>query len=63
VYEIPAGERILQLPEWCVILLDKRVVGVGADEPVFGTVDGTFRDPRTVTRWLVEARERHSFEE
>ena len=24
--------------------------------------DGTFRDPRTVTRWLVEARERHSFE-
>jgi hypothetical protein len=21
-------------------------VGVGADEPVFGTVDGTFRDPR-----------------
>ena len=47
-----------------MILLDKRcVVGVGADEPVFGTVDGTFRDPRTVTRWLVEARERHSFEE
>jgi integrase len=59
-----AGERILQLPEWCVILLDKRrAVGVGADEPVFGTVDGTFRDPRTVTRWLVEARERHGFEE
>jgi integrase len=50
-----AGERILQLPEWCVILLDKRRgVGVSADEPVFGTVDGTFRDPRTVTRWLVE---------
>ena len=38
-----AGERILQLPEWCVILLDKRrAVGVSADEPVFGTVDGTF---------------------
>ena len=32
-----AGERVLQLPEWCVILLDKRrAVGVGADEPVFG---------------------------
>jgi hypothetical protein len=42
-----AGKRVLQLPEWCVILLDKRrAVGVGADEPVFGTVDGTFRDPR-----------------
>ena len=59
-----AGERALQLPEWCVILLDKRrAVGVSGDEPVFGTVDGTFRDPRTVTRWLVEARTRHGFEE
>jgi integrase len=59
-----AGERVLQLPEWCVILLEKRrAVGVGADEPVFGTVNGTFRDPRTVTRWLVEARERHGFAE
>src|SRR4029450_6762483 len=59
-----AGERVLQLPEWCVILLDKRcAVGVGADEPVFGTADGTFRDPRTVTRWLVAARKRHGFGE
>jgi hypothetical protein len=31
-----AGERVLQLPEWCVILLDKRrAVGVSADEPIF----------------------------
>jgi integrase len=59
-----AGERALQLPEWCVILLDKRrAVGVGADEPVFGTLNGTFRDPRTVTQRLVEARERHGFAE
>lgn len=59
-----AGERVLRLPEWCVILLDKRrAVGIGADEPVFGTVDGTFRDPRTVSWWLVQARERHGFEE
>jgi integrase len=59
-----AGERVLQLPEWCVILLDKRrAVGVRADEPIFGTVDGTFRDPRTVTRWLVATRKRHGFEE
>jgi hypothetical protein len=36
-----AGERVLQLPEWRVILLDKRrAVGVSADEPIFGTVDG-----------------------
>ena len=26
-------------------------------------VNATFRDPRTVTRWLVEARRRHGFEE
>jgi integrase len=59
-----AGERVLQLPEWCVILLDKRrAVGVSADEPLFGTVDGRVRDPRTVTRWLVAARKRHGFEE
>jgi len=45
-------------------LLDKRrAVGVGADERVFGTADRTFRDPRTVTRWLVEARKRHGFED
>ena len=47
-----------------MILLDKRrAVGVGADERVFGTADRTFRDPRTVTRWLVEARKRHGFED
>lgn len=37
-------------------------VGVGPDEPVFGTIDATFRDPRTVSRWLQEARERHGFD-
>jgi integrase len=47
-----------------VTLLDKRgAVGVSADEPIFCTVDATFRDPRTVTRWLVAARKRHGFEE
>jgi integrase len=47
-----------------VILLGKRrAVGVGADEPVFGALNGTFRDPRTVTQRLVEARERHGFAE
>jgi integrase len=41
-----AGERLLQLPTWCVELLRSReAVGVGPDEPVFGSVDGTFRDP------------------
>lgn len=57
-----AGERVLVLPAWCVTLLQKReALGVGPDEPIFGTLDGTFRDPRTVTRWLQEARERHGF--
>ena len=31
-------------------------VGVGPEEPVFGTVDGGFREPRTVSRWLYEVR-------
>jgi hypothetical protein len=45
-------------------LPDKRhAVGVGADEPIFGTANGMFRDHRTVTRWLVEARERHGVAE
>jgi hypothetical protein len=43
-----AGERVLLLPEWGVILLEKRrAVAVCAEEPVFGTVGGTFRDSRT----------------
>ena len=47
-----------------MVLLDKRqAVGVGPDEPVFGPVDGTFRDPRNVSRWLRMARERHGFED
>jgi integrase len=57
-----AGERVLVLPNWCVAILRTRAaVGVGPDEPVFGSVDGTFRDPRNVTRWLAQARERHGF--
>lgn len=31
-------------------------IGVGPDEPVFGTIDGGFREPRTVSRWLHEVR-------
>lgn len=58
-----AGERVLVLPTWCVAILRKRqAVGVGDDEPVFGSVDGTFRDPRNVTRWMAQARERHGFD-
>ena len=48
-----AGERVLVLPNWCVAILRTRAaVGVGPDEPIFGSVDGTFRDSRNVTRWL-----------
>ncbi|WP_286958648.1 site-specific integrase [Arsenicicoccus sp. UBA7492] len=52
-----AGDRPLVLPVWCVRMLGERAaVGVGPDEPVFGTIDGTFRDPRNVTRWFAAAR-------
>jgi integrase len=54
-----AGEREMDLPAWCVEILRARAaVGVAADEPVFGTVDGTFRDPRNVHRWLRAVRAR-----
>lgn len=52
-----AGQRRLPLPQWCVAMLRRRAeVGVGPDEPVFGTIDGGFREPRTVSRWLYEVR-------
>lgn len=52
-----AGQRRLPLPRWCVAMLRRRAeVGVGPDEPVFGTIDGGFREPRTVSRWLHEVR-------
>ena len=44
-------------------LRERDAVSDAAVAAIFGTVDGTFRDPRTVTRWLVEARERHGFAE
>mgnify|MGYP001113617781 CR=1 FL=1 len=52
-----SGQRRLPLPQWCVAMLRRRAdVGVGLDEPVFGTIDGGFREPRTVSRWLYEVR-------
>ncbi|WP_162253930.1 site-specific integrase [Phycicoccus sp. Soil748] len=53
-----AGQRVLVLPTWCVAMLRRRAaIGVGPEEPVFGTVDGGFREPRTVSRWLFQIRE------
>ena len=58
-----AGQRVLVLPTWCVAMLRRRAaVGVGLDEPVFGTVDGGFREPRTVSRWLFQVREASGME-
>jgi integrase len=57
-----AGQRVLLLPSWCVAMLRRRtLVGVGPDEPVFGTVDGTFRDPRNASRAMADARKRLGF--
>ncbi len=53
-----AGDRPLVLPLWCVAMLRERAsVGVGPDEPVFGSINGTFRDPRNVSRWMAQARQ------
>lgn len=57
-----AGQRVLLLPSWCVVMLKRRAeVGIAPNEPVFSTVDGRFRDPRNVTRNLANARERLGF--
>lgn len=58
-----AGQRVLVLPTWCVAMLRRRAsVGVGPEEPVFGTIDGGFREPRTVSRWLFQVREASGME-
>lgn len=58
-----AGQRPLILPSWCVSMLRRReALGVGPDEPVFGSERGTFRDPRNVSRWLAEARTKAGFD-
>lgn len=52
-----AGQRRLPLPQWCVAMLRRRAEsGAGPDRPVFGTVDGGFRESRTVSRSLHEVR-------
>ncbi|MFC8504583.1 tyrosine-type recombinase/integrase [Pedococcus sp. NPDC057267] len=58
-----AGQRVLVLPTWCVAMLRRRAaIGVGPEEPVFGTIDGGFREPRTVSRWLFQVREANGME-
>ena len=53
-----AGQRRLRLPVWCVTMLQRRAQTLyDPERPVFGTIDGDFRDPRNVSRFLKEARE------
>ncbi len=53
-----AGQRRLRLPSWCLGMLYRRAQTLyDPARPVFGTIDGGFRDPRNVSRFLKEARE------
>ena len=53
-----AGHRSLRLPVWCVTMLHQRAQTLyDPERPVFGTIDGGFRDPRNISRFLKEARE------
>lgn len=57
-----AGMRALLLPSWAVAMLKARTsVGVGPHEPIFATMDGTYRDPRNVSRAIASARDRIGF--
>jgi integrase len=52
-----AGERVLMVPTWCLIMLQARAgKGVSADQPVFADSKGGFRDPSNVNRDLRKAR-------
>ena len=54
-----AGHRPLVLPDWTLEILRRRnAAGVGPYEPVFSTMDGGFRDPRNVSRWICAAGEK-----
>ena len=55
-----AGQRILTLPSWCIVMLQRRAAG--GFEPVSGTapifpapLSGTLRDPSNTRRGLREA--------
>lgn len=53
-----AGQRRLLLPGWFMAMLRRRAQTLyDPVRPVFGTIDGDFRDPRNVSRFLKEARE------
>lgn len=52
-----AGERVLQMPSWCVAMLRARFVqGVRLTDPVFPDGAGGFRDPSNTRRSFREAR-------
>jgi integrase len=52
-----AGERVLKLPGWCIVMLEARFAqGTRLDEPVFCDRLGGFRDPNKVRRDLRRAR-------
>lgn len=55
-----AGDRVLQLPRWCVdMLLARRVNGSGY--PVFPDELGGWRDPNLISRWIRWSREEAGF--
>ena len=63
-----AGQRILELPRWCVAMLTARAARLGPDgvlpqAPVFAApVSGTWRDPSNTRRGLREAFRQAGFD-
>lgn len=52
-----AGERVLKLPDWGMVMLRRRLMDGGRmDEPIFANAAGDYRDPTNVRRDLREAR-------
>jgi integrase len=51
------GERLLQLPGWCVDMLMRRRVDPASGYPVFPDALGGWRDPNLIMRWLRWSRD------
>jgi integrase len=52
-----AGDRVIELPSWCVTMLRQRRLADPVGYPVFPDALGGWRDPNLVIRWLRWSRD------
>lgn len=52
-----AGDRVIELPSWCVTMLRQRRLADPVGYPVFPDALGGWRDPNLIIRWLRWSRD------